>query len=264
MANPLDFSGKRVLVTGGSNGIGNGVARAFRDAGAEVRITGTRDAGSYESDIAGMAFSQVDLADDDAIARLAREAGRLDVLVNNAGMVVYGRREFEAETFRKVVDVNLTATLTLSNLAKPGLTVSGGAIVNIASLTSFFASSGNPAYGASKAGIVQLTKTLAVAWARDGIRVNAIAPGWIETKMTEVSRQREAINEEILRRTPLARWGSPEDIAGVAMFLASPLAAYVTGETVSVDGGFSCAISSAAECAVRTAPCRFRSRRRSS
>jgi NAD(P)-dependent dehydrogenase (short-subunit alcohol dehydrogenase family) len=125
---------------------------------------------------------------------------------------------------------------------KPSLAEVNGSIINISSLTSFFASSGNPAYGASKAGIVQLTKSLAVAWGADGVRVNAIAPGWIATSMTEVSQNREAINSEILRRTPLGRWGQPEDIAGVALFLASPLASYVTGETIRVDGGFSCSI----------------------
>lgn len=242
MTAPLDFTDKRILVTGGSNGIGNGIARAFRDAGAEVAITGTRAAGEYDTDIADMVFHQVDLGEDAAVADLARAAGQLDVLVNNAGMVVYRRREFEQETFRQVIDVNLTATMTLANLCKPGLSATGGSIVNLASLTSFFASSGNPAYGASKAGIVQLTKTLAVAWARDGIRVNAIAPGWIATNMTKVSQEREEINDAILQRTPVARWGTPEDIAGVALFLASPLAAYVTGETINVDGGFSCAI----------------------
>lgn len=242
MQNPLDFTDKDVLVTGGSNGIGNGIARAFREAGAHVTITGTKPAEDYETDITDMTFMQTDLGDDEAVRRLAREVGQLDVLVNNAGMVVYRRREFEAETFRKVLDVNLTATMTLSTLCKPGLTATGGSIVNIASLTSFFASSGNPAYGASKAGVVQLTKTLAVAWAKDGLRVNAIAPGWIATKMTEVSQSRPEINDAILARTPLGRWGAPADIAGVALFLASPLAGYVTGETISVDGGFACAI----------------------
>lgn len=240
--NPLDFSDKRVLVTGGSRGIGNGIARAFRDAGAAVTITGTRAAEDYEADISGMAYAQADLGDDEAIHRLARSAGQLDVLVNNAGMVVYKRREYEAATFRKVMDVNLTATMVLSDLLKPGLSATGGSIVNIASLTSFFASAGNPAYGASKAGVVQLTKTLAVAWAKDGVRVNAIAPGWIATGMTEVSQSRKAVNDAILARTPMGRWGAPEDIAGVALFLASPLAAYTTGETINVDGGFSCAI----------------------
>ena len=241
-ANPLDFSNRRVLVTGGSNGIGNGVARAFRDAGAEVMITGTRAADAYDSDLGGMTYHRIDLSDDDAVKTLAQDEGQLDVLVNNAGMVVYKRREFETETFRQVLDVNLTSAMTLSTLLKPGLAATGGVIVNIASLTSFFASSGNPAYGASKAAMVQLTKTLAVAWAADGVRVNCIAPGWIATKMTEVSQTRPEINDAILTRTPLSRWGQPDDIAGVALFLASPLASYITGETISVDGGFSCAI----------------------
>ena len=170
------------------------------------------------------------------------QAGQVDILVNNAGMVAYRRQEFQTEIFRRILDVNLTSIMTLSELLKPSLAEVSGSIINISSLTSFFASSGNPAYGASKAGIVQLTKSLAVAWAADGVRVNAIAPGWIATSMTEVSQNREAINSEILRRTPVGRWGQPEDIAGVALFLASPLASYVTGETISVDGGFSCSI----------------------
>ena len=241
-ADPLNFTDRRVLVTGGSNGIGNGIARAFRDAGADVVITGTRPAEDYDTDLSGMTYRQVDLGDDGAVKALAQAAGQLDVLVNNAGMVKYKRQEFETDAFREVLDVNLTALMTLSTLAKPGLAATGGTIVNIASLTAFFASSGNPAYGASKAAIVQLTKTLAVAWAGDGLRVNCIAPGWIATKMTEVSQSRPAINDAILARTPLKRWGTPEDIAGVALFLASPLAAYVTGETISVDGGFGSAI----------------------
>lgn len=241
--NPLDFSEKRVLVTGGSNGIGNGIARAFRDAGADVAVTGTRGgADDYDTDMAGMTYAQVDLGDDDGIHALARDIGQLDVLVNNAGMVVYKRREFETETFRRVMDVNLTSIMTLSELLKPGLAATGGCIVNISSLTAYFASTGNPAYGASKAGLIQLTKTLAAVWARDGVRVNCIAPGFIATKMTEVSQSRDAVNEAILARTPMGRWGTPEDIAGVALFLASPLAAFTTGETISVDGGFSCAI----------------------
>jgi len=241
-ANPLDFSGKRVLVTGGSNGIGNGIARAFREAGASVTITGTRPADAYDTDMADMTYRQIDLGDDEAVHDLALAVGQLDVLVNNAGMVIYKRKEFETETFRKVLDVNLTAAMTLANLTKPGLAATGGSIINISSLTGFFASTGNPAYGASKAAMIQLTKTLAAAWARDGVRVNCIAPGWIATKMTEVSQTRPAINDAIIARTPMGRWGTPEDIAGVALFLASPLAAYTTGETISVDGGFSCAI----------------------
>ena len=204
--------------------------------------TGTKARDAYDTDMAGMEYAEVDLGSDDAVQALAHQAGQVDVLVNNAGMIAYKRREFDTETFRKVMDVNLTAGMTLSTLLRPGLGAADGSIINISSLTGFFASSGNPAYGASKAAMMQLTKTLAVAWAEDGIRVNCIAPGWIATKMTEVSQNREAINDEILRRTPLKRWGKPADIAGVTLFLASPMAAYVTGETISVDGGFSCSI----------------------
>ena len=157
-------------------------------------------------------------------------------------MVLYRRQEYETANFRQVLDVNLTAMMTLSNALRPKLAASAPAsIVNLTSLTAFFASRGNPAYGASKAAIIQLTKTLAVAWARDGIRVNAIAPGFIATKMTEVS-QSGAVNDGIIQRTPLGRWGTPDDIASAALFLASSSASFITGETLSIDGGFSCNI----------------------
>lgn len=238
---PLDFTGKAVLVTGGSSGIGNAIACSFRDAGADVVATGTRPRDAYDTDLDRIDYRQVDAGSDEALTALAAGIERLDVLVNNAGTVVYRRKEFETATFRQVVDVNLTSVLTLSTLLRPKLAVGGGSIVNMSSLTAFFGARGNPAYGASKAAIVELTKSLALAWARDGIRVNAIAPGWIRTKMTEVSQQ-GAVNDAILQRTPLGRWGDPEDIAGVTLFLASPLARYVTGETIVVDGGFSAAI----------------------
>jgi 3-oxoacyl-[acyl-carrier protein] reductase len=241
--NPLDFSGQAVAVTGGSGGIGNAIARAFRDVGAEVTVTGTREAGDYDADLAGMRYCRLDLGDDDAIAAFCADIERLDVLVNAAGAVFYRGREFEAETFRKVMDVNLTAVLQLSTGLRDRLSAApGGNIVNISSLTGYFSSRGNPAYGASKAALVQLTKSLAVAWARDDIRVNAIAPGWVKTKMTEVSWSNEEIDHAIIRRTPLGRWAAPEEIAGPALFLASPLASYVTGETLLVDGGFSLVI----------------------
>jgi 3-oxoacyl-[acyl-carrier protein] reductase len=157
--------------------------------------------------------------------------------------VFYRRQEFEPETFRKVIDVNLTAVLQLSTRLHDRLSAApGGSIVNVTSLTGFFSSRGNPAYGASKAALVQLTKSLAVAWARDDIRVNAIAPGWVKTKMTEVSWGNQEINHAIVARTPLGRWAAPEEMAGPALFLASPLASYVTGETLLVDGGFSLVI----------------------
>ena len=249
----MDFAGKSVLVTGASRGIGAAIARAFAAEGAAVTVNYLANADAAAASVVaceaagGDAIAvQADVTEREQAFGLVEQAvdafGKVDVLVNNAGMIAYKRREFDTETFRKVLDVNLTAAMTLSTLLRPGLGAADGSIINISSLTGFFASSGNPAYGASKAAMMQLTKTLAVAWAEDGIRVNCIAPGWIATKMTEVSQNREAINDEILRRTPLKRWGKPADIAGVTLFLASPMAAYVTGETISVDGGFSCAI----------------------
>ena len=238
----FDFSGKTVLVTGASNGIGNAIACAFRDAGASVHGTGTRARETYDTDLDGITFHQVDVGEDAQLESLAAAIPSLDVLVNNAGMVLYKRQEYETPNFRKVLDVNLTSMMTLSNALRPKLAEKPGAsIINLTSLTAYFGSRGNPAYGASKAGIIQLTKTLAVAWARDDIRVNAIAPGFIATKMTGVS-QSGAVNDGILQRTPLGRWGTPEDIAGAAIFLASPMAGFITGETLSVDGGFACNI----------------------
>lgn len=238
----FDFSGKTVLVTGASAGIGNAIACAFRDAGATVHATGTRSRDGYDTDLDGMQFHQCDVGDDAALHALAEAVPRLDILVNNAGMVLYRRQEFERESFQRVLDVNLTGMMTLSGLLREKLAASDGpSIINLTSVTAFFGSRGNPAYGASKAAIVQLTKTLGVAWARDGIRVNAIAPGFVATEMTKVS-QTGAVNEGILQRTPLGRWGQPEDIASVALFLASPAAAFMVGETITVDGGFSCNI----------------------
>jgi len=237
----FDFSGKTVLVTGGSSGIGHTTALTFRDAGADVHTTGTRPQETYDGDLSGMTFHCVDFGEEGVLANLAAALPALDVLVNNAGMVLYKRQEFDPENFRRVLDVNLTAMMTLAGLLRPKLAAApgGGAIVNLASVTAYFGSRGNPAYGASKAAIVQLTKTLAVAWACDSIRVNAVAPGFVATKMTEVS-QNGPINDGIIARTPLRRWGKPAEIAAAILFLASDAAGFVSGETLTVDGGFSC------------------------
>jgi len=236
---PFDFSGKTVLITGGTRGIGHAVAAAFRDAGAAVWVTGTRAApADYDTDLAGMTFRRLDLADGAAVAGFGTDIPRLDVLVNNAGMVLYRRREYEMEGFERVLDVNLGSVMRLCTMFHERLRESRGSVINLTSLAGFFGTFGNPAYGASKAAIIQLTKTLAVAWGADGVRVNAVAPGFVATEMTLVSQESERINAGILARTPLGRWGRPEDIAGPVLFLASDLAGFMTGQTVVVDGGY--------------------------
>jgi NAD(P)-dependent dehydrogenase (short-subunit alcohol dehydrogenase family) len=240
MTATFDFSGRAVLVTGGTSGIGLAIARGFRDAGAEVAITGTRAGpGDYDEELSGLAFHRADMADLESLPALAAALPRLDVLVNNAGTAV---REdpLSAEAFERTIDINLNSVYRLCHLFHDRLKAGPGSIVNIASMTSYFASPRVPGYGASKAGVLQLTKTLGALYAPDGIRVNAIAPGWIETRLTAAIKDVEAISRPIVERTPMGRWGLPEEIAGAALFLASNDAAgFVTGVTVPVDGGYS-------------------------
>jgi 3-oxoacyl-[acyl-carrier protein] reductase len=239
---PLDFSGRSVLVVGGSSGIGNGIAQAFRARGAQVAVWGTRAAaadyaGEAGSDLAGLAYLQVDVADDAAIAQAATGHTRLDVLVLSQGMVLYRRAEYAMPGFRSVLDVNLNSVMACCAAFHPQLKAAGGSAIVLSSTAAFHATRGNPAYAASKAGAVGLVRTLADAWAGDGIRVNGIAPGFVATKMTRVTTSDPQRLDAALRRIPLGRLGTPQDMAGVALFLASPLAAYVIGHTVPVDGG---------------------------
>ncbi len=236
----FDYSGYAVLVTGGSNGIGLAIARGFRDAGAEVAITGTRaGADDYEEDLAGFAYAQVLMEDGAAVDGLIAATERLDVLVNNAGTAVRAPEAYTPEGFEKNIAINLNSVYRLCQGLRAKLAARPGSITNIASMTSYAASPRVPGYGASKSAILQLTKTLGALYAEDGIRVNAIAPGWIETNLTVPVRAAEELNRPIVERTPMGRWGKPEEMAGTALYLASDdLAGFVTGVTIPVDGGF--------------------------
>jgi NAD(P)-dependent dehydrogenase (short-subunit alcohol dehydrogenase family) len=240
----FDFSGARVLVTGGTSGIGLAVARAFAEAGAVVTITGTRGTpGDYDDDLSAFAYRRLDVRDGEAIAALAAAQPGLDVLVNNAG-ANFARQpsEWEPAVFEDAVRLNLTGAFRMATAMKPLLAASalegGASVVNVASMSAFFAVPAVPGYGAAKAGIVQMTKNLAVAWAPERIRVNAVAPGLVLTRMTAGMRGRPEVEEPQLARTAMKRWGTPEDVAPAFLFLASAAARFVTGTTLAVDGGY--------------------------
>ena len=242
MADPLNFSDKTVLVIGGSSGIGNGIAHGFRARGADVHVTGTRpDVGDYleaeDSDFTGLTYHRLDVSDRSAAEALASKIGEVDVLVQSQGVVRYGRQEFEREGWDAVVDVNLNSVADCARAFHPGLADRRGSMIVVSSVAAFKSAIGTPAYAASKAGAASLVKTLGEAWARDRIRVNGIAPGLVPTKLTTVTTDHPERREGALKSIPLRRMGTPEDMAGAALFLASPLASYVTGQTIVVDGG---------------------------
>ncbi len=244
----FDFSGARVLVTGGTSGIGLGVASAFADAGAEVIVTGRRaKPDEYEVDLSRFDYRQAEMTDGAALQQLAGSLDRLDVLVNNAGSNLVAKDEWKPETFAEALQMHLVSAFRLATAAKPLLAKSGitggGSVLNCASMSAFRAVPLVPGYGAAKAGVVQLTLNLGVAWARDNVRVNAVAPGLIETGMTSVMKAEgmEAIEQAELARVPMGRWGQPADVAPAFLFLASPEAKFITGQTLCVDGGFSVA-----------------------
>jgi 3-oxoacyl-[acyl-carrier protein] reductase len=248
-----DFSGQRVLVVGGSSGIGNGSAQAFRQRGAEVHVWGTRaraeDYGGVEgSNLSGLHYACVDVGDPDQIEGAPQPGGagsRLDVLVLCQGTVVYKRGEFERPGWDRVMAVNLDSLMHCCRRFKPALLPGagreGGRIVIVSSIAGLGANIGNPAYAASKAGAISLTRTLGVAWASEGIRVNGMAPGLVDTKLTKVTTEHPKRLKGALAAIPVRRIGTPADMAGAILFLASPLAAYMAGHTLACDGGLSLA-----------------------
>ena len=239
--NPLDFSGKTVLVVGGSSGIGNGIAQAFRQHGAMVHVWGTRAAASdYQadegSDLNGLTYARIDVSNFEAV-KAASAPAQLDVLVLCQGTVAYGRKEFQIDTFRKIIDVNLNSLMACAEKFREALAQSQGSLITISSVGGWRATIGNPAYAASKAGAIHLTATLGKAWAPKGIRVNGVAPGLVDTKLTKVTMDNPQRRQERIDGIPAGRLGTPYDMAGACLYLASPLAAYVFGQTIAVDGG---------------------------
>src|SRR5262245_3786973 len=246
--NLFDLKGKTALVTGGNGGIGLGMARGLAQAGARVAIAGrdkAKNQDALKSLPDGIAL-EADLKEEKACRRMVEETaqrlGRLDILVNNAGINVRKRpEEYSLEEWKLVLDTNLTSAFVASQTAYPHLKrAGGGKIVNIGSMMSIFGAAFVGPYGASKGGIVQLTRALACAWARDNIQVNAVLPGWVDTALTQRARTDIAgLHENVLRSTPAGRWGEPGDLSGIAVFLCSAASDFVTGTAIPVDGGYS-------------------------
>jgi NAD(P)-dependent dehydrogenase (short-subunit alcohol dehydrogenase family) len=233
----FEFEGKTALVTGGTSGIGQAVAESFLRSGANVIAAGLPgDIGAHEK----LRITTLDVTDPVGVQGVVEGIPKLDFVVNAAGII---RRddEFEIGVFEHVLDVNLIGTMRVCTAARRHLARTGGCIVNVASMLSFFGGARVPAYSASKGGVAQLTKSLALAWAAEGIRVNAVAPGWIATPLTEALQQDQARSAQLLSRTALNRWGQPGEIAGPVLFLCSELASFVTGAVIPIDGGYSAA-----------------------
>ena len=231
----FDLSGKRALVSGGRRGIGLAMARALRDHGAEVTITGTE---GTEDSVDGFPLRRMVLGDGGTIGALAAAFDGLDILVNNAGELMREGKEYEPDNFDRIVYSNLNGTYRMCHAFYPLLEAGKGCIINVVSMRAFIGSPLGPAYGASKAAVLQLTRTLALHWGGDGIRVNAIAPGWVRTDMNLTVQQDAAAAAEIADSSPLKRWGATHEIAGAAVYLASSAASFTTGSCVVADGGF--------------------------
>jgi 2-deoxy-D-gluconate 3-dehydrogenase len=249
----FDLKGRIAIVTGGNGGIGLGMARGLAGAGASV-VVAARNADKSRAAVqelgklgGGEALAvTVDVTDEAAVDRLVRTTldrfGRIDVLVNNAGTNIRkSLHEYSLDEWHRVMNTNLTSAFLCSRAVYPAMKAAGGGkVINIGSMMSIFGASFAPAYGASKGGIVQLTKSAAIAWAPDNIQVNAVLPGWIDTELTQGARREvPGLHESVLKRTPARRWGTMDDMAGVAVFLASAASDFVTGTAIPVDGGYS-------------------------
>jgi len=250
----FDLKGKVAVVTGGNGGIGLGMAKGLAEAGAKIAIA-AQNAEKAKGAIATLeklgaeaVFFPVDVGKEascrEMIAAVARKFGRLDILVNCSGIAIRKRPETYTDAeWRKVIDINLTGTFACSQAAYPEMQKAGGGkIINIGSLMSIFGGPLSAPYASSKGAVVQLTKSLAVAWAKDNIQVNVILPGWIDTELTVAARQQmEGLDEKVHTRTPAGRWGRPDEFAGLTVFLASEASSYVTGAAIVIDGGYSVA-----------------------
>jgi 2-deoxy-D-gluconate 3-dehydrogenase len=243
----FDLKGKVAIVTGGNGGIGLGLARGLAAAGAKVVVAGRnpKKNAAAAKELGGTAID-VDVLQESDCKKLVhdtvRQLGRLDILVNNAGINIRKQpQEYTLAEYHQVMNTNLTSAFTLSQLAYPELKKAGaGKIINIGSMMSIFGASFTAPYATSKGGIVQMSRAMACAWAKDNIQVNCVLPGWIDTDLTRRARTDVAgLHERVLARTPAGRWGEPGDFAGIAVFLASPASDFLTGTAIPVDGGYS-------------------------
>jgi 2-deoxy-D-gluconate 3-dehydrogenase len=248
---PFDLKGRVALVTGGNGGIGLGMARGLAQAGAAVAVAGRNlkksQAAATELSAMGIKTTvvEVDVTDEVSCRKMVEDTvaqlGRLDILINNAGINIRKQpQDYTLAEWRLVIESNLSSAFTCSHAAYPHMKSAGaGKIINIGSMMSIFGASFAPAYAASKGGIVQMSRALATAWAKDNIQVNAVLPGWIDTDLTKRARAEvSGLNSMVLMRTPARRWGTPDDMSGIAVFLSSPASDFVTGTAIPVDGGY--------------------------